>query len=276
MGHHVFAETDPLGDNHGVWPFLRTYSICKIAAEATARWAAQRFELPTVITRLSVPYGDRGGWPVGASAHDDQRLGHPGPRRRPERLPPPARARHPPHGAGLPGGGVGAGHRRQLGWEHGGEHRGVVHVSRPSSPASRPASSRPSTPSTACSSTSRACTSWPARPSSTGRTGCARWWRPATVSCCGTERRSRCSGVGLVRARRRRAVSPSLAPRRAGRRSGSGSVPSAASHPATTRMRRRHEHGEVAEPFVDGAAGPQPDVADDDGTHRRARCGPGP
>ena len=27
MGHHVFAEGDPLGDNHGVWPFLRTYSI---------------------------------------------------------------------------------------------------------------------------------------------------------------------------------------------------------------------------------------------------------
>jgi nucleoside-diphosphate-sugar epimerase len=64
MGHHVFAEGDPLGDNHGVWPFLRTYSICKIAAEATARWAALRFELPTVITRLSVPYGDRGGWPA--------------------------------------------------------------------------------------------------------------------------------------------------------------------------------------------------------------------
>jgi UDP-glucuronate 4-epimerase len=62
MGHHVFAETDPLGDNHGVWPFLRTYSISKIAAEATARWAARRFELPTTIARLSVPYGDRGGW----------------------------------------------------------------------------------------------------------------------------------------------------------------------------------------------------------------------
>jgi UDP-glucuronate 4-epimerase len=63
MGHHVFTETDPLGDNHGVWPFLRTYSICKIAAEATARWAAQRFSLPTTIARLSVPYGDGGGWP---------------------------------------------------------------------------------------------------------------------------------------------------------------------------------------------------------------------
>jgi UDP-glucuronate 4-epimerase len=64
MGHHVFSETDPLGDNHGVWPFLRTYSISKIAAEATARWAAQRFALPTTIARLSVPYGDRGGWPA--------------------------------------------------------------------------------------------------------------------------------------------------------------------------------------------------------------------
>lgn len=64
MGHHVFTEEDPLGDNHAVWPFLRTYSICKIAAEATARWGAQRFDLPTSIARLSVPYGDGGGWPA--------------------------------------------------------------------------------------------------------------------------------------------------------------------------------------------------------------------
>jgi nucleoside-diphosphate-sugar epimerase len=64
LGHHVFAEEDELGDNHGVWPFLRTYSICKIAAEATARWAADRFSLPTTVARLSVPYGDRGGWPA--------------------------------------------------------------------------------------------------------------------------------------------------------------------------------------------------------------------
>jgi nucleoside-diphosphate-sugar epimerase len=47
-----------------VWPFLRTYSICKIAAEGTARWAADRFSLPTTVARLSVPYGDRGGWPA--------------------------------------------------------------------------------------------------------------------------------------------------------------------------------------------------------------------
>ncbi|MGA8725185.1 MAG: NAD(P)-dependent oxidoreductase [Acidimicrobiales bacterium] len=64
MGHHVFEEDDELGDNHGVWPFLRTYSISKIAAEATARFAADRYELPTTIARLSVPYGDRGGWPA--------------------------------------------------------------------------------------------------------------------------------------------------------------------------------------------------------------------
>jgi nucleoside-diphosphate-sugar epimerase len=63
-GHRVFAEDAPLGDNHGVWPFLRTYSICKIAAEGTARWAAQRHGLPTTIARLSVPYGDNGGWPA--------------------------------------------------------------------------------------------------------------------------------------------------------------------------------------------------------------------
>ena len=63
-GHREFTEDGPLGDNHGVWPFLRTYSICKIAAEATARWAAARFDLPTTIARLSVPYGDGGGWPA--------------------------------------------------------------------------------------------------------------------------------------------------------------------------------------------------------------------
>jgi UDP-glucuronate 4-epimerase len=63
-GHRKFAEDGPLGDNHGVWPFLRTYSICKIAAEGTARWAAQRHGLPTTIARLSVPYGDGGGWPA--------------------------------------------------------------------------------------------------------------------------------------------------------------------------------------------------------------------
>ncbi len=64
MGHHVFAEDAPLGDNHGVWEFLRTYSTAKIAAEAAARYGSTRFNLPTTIARLSVPYGDGGGWPA--------------------------------------------------------------------------------------------------------------------------------------------------------------------------------------------------------------------
>jgi UDP-glucuronate 4-epimerase len=63
-GHHPFAEGDRLGDNHGVWSFMQTYSIAKIAAEATARWGARRFALPTTIARLSTPYGGRGGWPA--------------------------------------------------------------------------------------------------------------------------------------------------------------------------------------------------------------------
>ena len=63
-GHHCFTEDDPLGDNHRVWGFLSTYSICKIAAEAMARHCARRFELPTVIARLNVPYGNGYGWPL--------------------------------------------------------------------------------------------------------------------------------------------------------------------------------------------------------------------
>ena len=43
---------------------METYSIAKIAAEAVARYGARRFELPTTIARLTVPYGDNGGWPA--------------------------------------------------------------------------------------------------------------------------------------------------------------------------------------------------------------------
>jgi UDP-glucuronate 4-epimerase len=63
-GHHDFAETDPLGDNHRPFGFLPTYSITKIAAEAMARYGARQWDLPTTIARLSVPYGDNGGWPA--------------------------------------------------------------------------------------------------------------------------------------------------------------------------------------------------------------------
>jgi nucleoside-diphosphate-sugar epimerase len=67
-GHRVFTEADALGDNHRVWPFLETYSISKIAAEAVARTCARDLGLPTTIARLNVPYGDNGGWPA---AHVD-------------------------------------------------------------------------------------------------------------------------------------------------------------------------------------------------------------
>ncbi|MET0149246.1 MAG: NAD(P)-dependent oxidoreductase, partial [Acidimicrobiales bacterium] len=63
-GHHDFAEGDPLGDNHRPFGFLPTYSITKIAAEAMARYGARQWDLPTTIARLSVPYGDNGGWPA--------------------------------------------------------------------------------------------------------------------------------------------------------------------------------------------------------------------
>ena len=34
-----------------------------VAAEAVARTYARTLNLPTIITRLNVPYGDNGGWP---------------------------------------------------------------------------------------------------------------------------------------------------------------------------------------------------------------------
>lgn len=60
-GHDVLNEHSPLGDNHRV--MMPTYSIAKIAAEAVVRYAAREFQLPTIICRLNVPYGDNGGWP---------------------------------------------------------------------------------------------------------------------------------------------------------------------------------------------------------------------
>jgi UDP-glucuronate 4-epimerase len=61
--HVEFSEDSPLGDSHRNY-FLPTYSISKIAAEATARHGARRYNLPTTIARLNVPYGDGGGWPA--------------------------------------------------------------------------------------------------------------------------------------------------------------------------------------------------------------------
>ncbi len=60
-GHQKLKETDPLGDNHRC--MLPTYSISKIAAETVVRFASRQFQIPTVIARFSVPYGNNGGWP---------------------------------------------------------------------------------------------------------------------------------------------------------------------------------------------------------------------
>jgi UDP-glucuronate 4-epimerase len=60
-GHELLTEDAPLGDNHRA--MLPTYSLCKIAAETVVRFAAREWQIPTVIARFSVPYGDNGGWP---------------------------------------------------------------------------------------------------------------------------------------------------------------------------------------------------------------------
>jgi UDP-glucuronate 4-epimerase len=59
-GHDPRAENAPLGDNHRV--MFPTYSISKIAAETVCRFVAHQQGIPTTIARLSVPYGDNGGW----------------------------------------------------------------------------------------------------------------------------------------------------------------------------------------------------------------------
>lgn len=60
VGHEPRAEDAPLGDNHRV--MFPTYSISKIAAETVCRFVAHQYGIPTTIARLSVPYGDNGGW----------------------------------------------------------------------------------------------------------------------------------------------------------------------------------------------------------------------
>src|SRR5215218_3607915 len=62
QGHTPLTEAAPLGDSHRAAGF-ETYSISKIAGEALVRHMAAPLGLPTVIARLSVPYGDTFGWP---------------------------------------------------------------------------------------------------------------------------------------------------------------------------------------------------------------------
>lgn len=60
--HDHLREDAPLGDSHRA-AGMESYSISKIAAETMVRYTAKRLGIPTVIARLSVPYGDTFGWP---------------------------------------------------------------------------------------------------------------------------------------------------------------------------------------------------------------------
>ena len=61
QGQTPLAESAPLGDSHRAAGY-QTYSISKIAAESLVQHTATRLNMPTVIARLSVPYGDTFGW----------------------------------------------------------------------------------------------------------------------------------------------------------------------------------------------------------------------
>jgi len=111
-GHQALAEDAPLGDNHGVWSFLSTYSISKIATEAMARWGARRYQLPTTIAACRCPTA------IGAAGPHPPRDGA---RRQPDRRARNApsiyhrsRARHRRHGPGSWRGQRPC-HRRELG-----------------------------------------------------------------------------------------------------------------------------------------------------------------
>jgi UDP-glucuronate 4-epimerase len=62
QGGEPLPESSPLGDNNHT-QMMPNYVLSKVAAEAVARTYARTLDLPTVITRLNVPYGDNGGWP---------------------------------------------------------------------------------------------------------------------------------------------------------------------------------------------------------------------
>lgn len=62
QGAHKLKETDPLGDSmRGYCP---TYAFSKVAAEAVVKFASQEFDIPAVIARMNVSYGQNGGLPV--------------------------------------------------------------------------------------------------------------------------------------------------------------------------------------------------------------------
>lgn len=60
-GEEAVTESSPLGANHKA--LLPIYSHSKNAQEAVVRFAAKAFNLPSIICRLNVPYGNTGGFP---------------------------------------------------------------------------------------------------------------------------------------------------------------------------------------------------------------------
>ena len=61
-GHTPLKESHPLGD--AMRSHCPTYSMSKVAAEAVVKFAAEHFEIPTVIARMNVAYGRDGGLPL--------------------------------------------------------------------------------------------------------------------------------------------------------------------------------------------------------------------
>ena len=61
QGDHPVEETDALGGSHQ--PYAPTYCVSKIAQEAVTRFACQEYQLPTILARMNVAYGDNGGLP---------------------------------------------------------------------------------------------------------------------------------------------------------------------------------------------------------------------
>ncbi|HUZ09827.1 MAG TPA: NAD(P)-dependent oxidoreductase [Acidimicrobiales bacterium] len=60
--HHVFRETDPLGEVNS--QHCPTYSMAKIGQESVARTCSRLFGLPVVIARMNASYGANGGLPA--------------------------------------------------------------------------------------------------------------------------------------------------------------------------------------------------------------------
>ena len=70
-GHERLAETDPLGDNHRC--MMPTYSLCKIAAEAMARFRLSTMDNCSFQAHLSLcsAHG-AGAWIIAFTADDDR------------------------------------------------------------------------------------------------------------------------------------------------------------------------------------------------------------